>query len=158
MRLRVLALGLALAPGMALAAGADWRGHVNSRFGVSVEYPSVFTKRDPPPENGDGEVFRTTSGDASLRVYGSYNVDSLSAVKLMGSYQEAGTIYSYSKATRSWFVLSSAKGGKISYVRCALGGSDVVGCFELEYPASASAQWSSMVDRVSRSLRVGGAD
>lgn len=157
MRIRLVLL-LALTPAMALAAGADWRSYVNSRFGVLVEYPALFTKRDPPPENGDGQVFRTASGDASLRVYGSYNVDKSSAVQLMASYEQAGTAYSYAKATKTWFVLSSAKGGKISYVRCALGEPDVLGCLELEYPAAAGAQWSPVVDKVSRSLRVGGAD
>ena len=72
---------LALVPAIAFAAGADWRSYVNSRFGVLVEYPAWFTKRDPPPENGDGQVFRTASGDSSLRVYGSYNVDKSSAVR-----------------------------------------------------------------------------
>lgn len=138
----------------ACAAEATWHLYVNPRFGVGVEYPSIFSVRDPPPDNGDGQVFRTTQGDATLRVYGSYNTDNSSAAQLMQSYKAAGTKYSYSKATKDWFVLSGTKDGQISYVRCNLGGSEVVGCAELDYPATELGKWAAVVGRVSKSLRV----
>jgi hypothetical protein len=154
MRTCLVTVVLALAPCIAAAAGPSWLPYVNPRFGVVVEYPALFSRRDPPPENGDGQVFRTVGGDATLRVFGSYNGDGQSASQLMATYRTAGTTYSYSKATKTWFVLSGTKGSTITYMRCDLGSSDVVGCFELDYPASASGQWSPVVDRMSRSLRV----
>ncbi len=48
-----------------------WRTYANARFGVACEYPAVFRNRDPAPDNGDGQAFRTTGGDATLRVFGS---------------------------------------------------------------------------------------
>ena len=154
MRLCLASVGLVLVSGIALAGDAAWRVYANPRFGVAVDYPSTFTVRDPPPGNGDGQGFRTARGDATLRVFGSYNIDDASADRLMQTYRDSGTDYSYSKATRSWFVLSGTKDGKISYLRCNLGPSDIVGCAELDYPAKDAGQWSSAIERIGRSLRI----
>ncbi len=154
MRTCLVTVILALAPCIAAAAGPSWLRYVNPRFGVAVDYPALFGKRDPPPENGDGQMFRTVGGDATLRVFGGYNVDGQSASQLMAIDRTAGTTYSYTKATNTWFVLLGTKGSMITYMRCDLGSSGVVGCFELDYPASASGQWSPVVNRISRSLRL----
>lgn len=143
-----------LGTGAVFAAADPWRAYLNPRFGVAVEYPSAFTVRDPPPDNGDGQGFRTADGSAKLLMFGSYNIDHETSAQLMQERKAAGTRYSYSKATRSWFVLSGTKGSDITYLRCNLGAADVVGCAELDYPASDAARWAAAVGRISASLRV----
>lgn len=56
------------------AADVGWLTYANPRFGVAVDYPPAFSLRDPPPDNGDGQTFRTPRGDAVLLVFGSYNI------------------------------------------------------------------------------------
>jgi hypothetical protein len=134
--------------------GADWRTYANARFGVSVDYPDVFSVRDPESANGDGQVFRTPDGETKLAVYGSYNVNQQSASELLQAYRTNGVNYTYSTAARDWFVLSGKKAGTIGYMRCNLGPADIVGCFDIEYPAQEAAKWAPVVERLSRSLRV----
>jgi hypothetical protein len=134
-----------------------WRTYVNARFGVSVEYPDALSVRDPEPENGDGQRFRTPDGAASLKVYGSYNVERQSVGELLQAYKAEGVNYVYSAAGRNWFVLSGKKAGTIGYMRCNLGREDVVGCFHLEYPQADAAKWAPIVERMSRSLRLSAA-
>lgn len=152
---RVVILAV-LAAGAAHAQDLDtgWRTYVNARFGVSVDYPDMFSVRDPEPDNGDGQAFRTPDGGAKLTVYGSYNVNRQSARELMQAYKTDGVNYTYSTATTNWFVLSGKKAGKIGYMRCNLGPSDVVGCFDIEYPEQQAVKWAPIVERLGRSLKV----
>jgi len=154
-RLIVAAAALA-ASGSARAQDLDtgWRTYVNARFGVAVEYPDVFSVRDPEPANGDGQVFHTPGGEAKLTVYGSYNANRKSPGELLEAYKTAGVEYSYATATRGWFVLSGVRAGTIGYMRCNLAPSDVVGCFDIEYPASQARTWAPVVERLGRSLRL----
>ena len=156
MRRLVLAAAALAASGFAWAQDFDsgWRTYVNARFGVAVEYPDVFSVRDPEPANGDGQVFHTPDGEAKLTVYGSYNANQKSPGDLLEAYKAPGVDYSYATATRNRFVLSGVKAGTIAYLRCNLGPSDVVGCFDIEYPASQSRRWAPVVERLGRSLRL----
>jgi hypothetical protein len=131
-----------------------WRTYVNARFGVATDYPELFSVRDPEPANGDGQSFRTPDGRAKLTVYGSYNVNRQSASELLQAYKAEGVNYTYATATANWFVLSGRKADAIGYLRCNLGPADVVGCFDIEYPAAEAARWAPVVERLSRSLRV----
>jgi hypothetical protein len=69
--------------GTSLAASTGWLTYVNPRFGVAVDYPVAFSRRDPPPANGDGQTFRTPGGDAVLVVFGSYNINGETPAQLM---------------------------------------------------------------------------
>ena len=134
---------------------ADWRAYTNARFGVAVEYPDVFSVRSAEPDNGDGQSFATADGRAKLTVYGSYNADGRTPAQLLEAYKTEGVDYSYAQTGRGWFVLSGTKGDTIGYMRCNLGPrADVVGCFDIEYPAAEAARWAPVVERLGRSLRV----
>lgn len=142
-----------------LAAGAapaeEWRTYRNPRFGVAVDYPDSFSVLDRPPENGDGQVFRTPDGRASLTVSGQYNVLGETPREMMESRQEPGTRYTVAQAGPRDYTLSGAKAGRISYVRCRLSDRDrdTVGCFEIAYPAEDARSWDAAVGRLARSLR-----
>jgi hypothetical protein len=151
------ALFFLLSSGCAMAAETSWRTYVNPRFGVAVDYPPFFTREDPPPDNGDGQTFRTQRGEAVLKVFGSYNVDNEKSDRLMAAQKRSDVAYTYERAAKTWFVLSGTRNGQISYTRCNLGGdgSDVLGCLELEYPSTDAAHWNDVVVRLAESLRFG---
>lgn len=153
---RALIVSAMLATSAAHAQDFDtgWRTYVNARFGVSVDYPDVFSQRETEPENGDGQAFHTPDNRAKLKVYGSYNVNRQSPGDLLQAYKVGGVNYTYATASRSWFVLSGKKAGTIGYMRCNLGPSDVVGCFDIEYPEQDAAKWAPVVERLGRSLKV----
>jgi hypothetical protein len=138
----------------AQALDTGWRTYANARFGVTVEYPDVFSVRDPRPVDGDGQAFHTSRGEAKLTVYGSLNANQKSPGELMQDYKTAEVDYSYATAGRNWFVLSGVKAGTIGYLRCKLGPLDIVGCFDIEYPASQAKRWAPVVERLGRSLRL----
>ena len=152
---RQAALFFLLSSGWAMAAEASWRTYINPRFGVAVDYPPIFTREDPPPDNGDGQTFRTQRGEAILKVFGSYNVDNEKSDQLMASQKRRDVAYTYERAAKTWFVLSGTRNGQISYTRCNLRGnrSDVLGCIKLEYPSTDAAQWHDVVVRLAESLR-----
>lgn len=146
----------AAASAEAVAQGGGMRTYVNERFGVAVDYPDILEVRDPPPANGDGQTFWTRDGRARLSVFGFLNADRETPRQLMEARRQPGTDYSYAQAARGWFVLSGTRRGRISYLRCLIGGkgADVVGCLDLEYPAAEAAAWHTAIGRMSRSLRL----
>jgi hypothetical protein len=154
-RRRQAALFFLLSSGWVMAAEESWRTYVNARFGVAVDYPPIFTREDWPPDNGDGQTFRTQRGEAVLKVFGSYNVDNEKSDRLMAAQKRRDVAYTYERAAKTWFVLSGRRNGQISYMRCNLDGnrSDVLGCIELEYPSRDAAQWRNVVVRLAESLR-----
>lgn len=152
---RQAALFFFLSSGWAIAAEASWRTYVNARFGVAVDYPPIFAREDRPPDNSDGQTFRTQRGDAVLKVFGSYNIDNQKPDGLMAAQKRRDVAYTYERAAKTWFALSGTRNGQISYTRCNLAGdrSDVLGCIELEYPSRDAAQWHDVVMRLAESIR-----
>jgi hypothetical protein len=152
---RQAALFFLLSYGWAMAAEASWRTYENSRFGVAIDYPPIFTREDPPPDNSDGQTFRTQRGEAVLKVFGSYNLDNEKSDRLMAAQKRRDVAYTYERAAKTWFVLSGTRNGQISYTRCNLAAnrSDVLGCIELEYPSTDAAQWHDVVVRLAESIR-----
>ena len=146
---------VALVAVLPAAAEEGWTTYVNDRFGTVVEYPDIFDHLDRPPENGDGQTFRTRDGSARLSAYGFYNVEEEAMRQLMLRQKQQGVAYTYSAATRDSFALSGTKGGRVLYTRCIMSAqsSDTVNCVELEYPESEIRRWDGIVTRVSRSLR-----
>lgn len=135
-------------------ARAGWLTYANERFGTTADYPDIFSRRNRPPENGDGQGFRTEDGRAELRVYGSFNVENQTPRELMIANREPGVAYSYAAATARGFAQSGTRGSRIVYQRCALS-DDILGCVVLTYPQDEKAEWDVIVTRVSGSLRFG---
>ena len=154
LRARLVAL-LAILATLPAAAEEVWKTYVNDRFGTVVEYPDIFADLDRPPDNSDGQTFRTGDRSARLAAYGFYNVEEETMRQLMLRQKQDGVSYSYSAATRGAFTLSGTRAGRVFYTRCIVSAqsSDTVNCVELEYPESEVRRWDAIVARVSRSLR-----
>jgi hypothetical protein len=131
-----------------------WATYANPRFGTTVDYPAdIFPQRDPPPENGDGQAFRSRDGHARLLVWGSFNAreDTPEATCSSSSSRAASPI------GRSRGATSRCQGcnGDIFYQRCNFPAKrdGVVDCFETTYPATDKATMDRVVTRLSRSVR-----
>lgn len=146
--LLVVALSMIALP----AKADDWLHYANPRFGVSCDYPALFSRRDPPPDNGDGQAFRTADGSATLRVFGFYNVDNATAAAMLAERQSQGGRIAYKMSRVDRFAFSGVRGTTEVYTRCNLGSGEVVGCVEISYPVGGTMQ--AAVTRISQSLRV----
>lgn len=155
----IIAAGLAvvLAAGGTAAAQDRWATYHNARFGTTADYPAdVFTVRAPPPANGDGQTFRTADGRAELLIYGTHNVEDDTPRSYVAKYHN-GPEVTYKRVTRSFFVVSGVRDGKIFYSRCNFPAEadGIIDCLALRYPADDKAAWDAIVTRISRSLRSG---
>lgn len=143
------------------AAQTRWATYANARFGTTADYPAdLFTRRDPPPENGDGVSLHTADGRATLVVFGHYNVENDTPASYFDRVVAKDGI-AYKHITASSYIASGQRGGDIFYQRCNFRPGDraTVDCFELTYPAREKKAWDKIVARIGKSLRAGkGAD
>ena len=149
---------LAVATGTA-AAQQRWTTYANPRFGTTIDYPAdLFARPDPPPENGDGQAFRSRDGRARLAVWGAYNAGHDSPQQYVAQIVEPEGGITYRQITARHFVVSGLRKGDIFYQRCnfAAPPGDVIDCFEATYPPADKAAMDAVVARLSRSLRSGG--
>lgn len=136
-----------------------WTTYSNPRFGTAADYPaSLFTQRAPPPENGDGQTFRTADGRAQLSIYGAYNVSADTPQSYLDNYFDfQGAVVGLKRATARFYVVSGTRDKNLFYERCNFPPrhDDVIDCLTITYPAADKAAWDAVVARVSRSLRNG---
>jgi hypothetical protein len=135
-----------------------WTTYANPRFGTTIDYPAdLFVARDPPPDNGDGQAFRSRNGRIHLAVWGRYNVDGNSPQQYVDDYVEKDGGITYRQITARHFIVSGLRNGDIFYQRCnfAAPPGDVVDCFKTTYPAADKAAMDAVVARLSQSLRSG---
>jgi serine/threonine-protein kinase len=164
MRRREVIAGLAVAAGfawsiLALAAPADaegWRTYNNERFGATAEVPADW-RAGRPPENGDGLVFTSPDGQASIAVYGSLHIwDTIDeAVAIFETPSDGETIKYKHHGPRS-IVISGTRGDRIFYAKSLLSCRDNVwDHVRIEYPAARKSAFDALVMYVARSLRSG---
>jgi len=141
------------------AAQERWATYANPRFGTTVDYPAdLFPQRDPPPENGDGQAFRSRDGRTRLALWGSYNAGDDTPESYVRKFIEPEGGVTYRQVTRRYFAVSGLRHGEIFYQRCnfSTAPDDVVDCFRMTYPATEKAAIDRIVARLARSLRNGG--
>ncbi len=136
-----------------------WATYKNARFGTTADYPAhLFTLRDPPPENADGQGFRTADGRAQLLIYGAHNAEADTPQSYVEKYVDLeGAIVSLKRVTARFYVLSGTRDSNIFYDRCNFPAQreGVIDCLTITYPAADKAAWDATVTRLSRSLRSG---
>jgi hypothetical protein len=143
------------APPVSAAASEGWTAYANARFGTAIEYPAgIFSTREPPPENGDGQAFRSADGRARLLVYGANNVENDTPQSYVDKYVDPKGV-SFRRVTRDFFAVSGVREGAIFYQRCnfAPPPGDTIHCFMVTYPSDRKATWNPIVGRLSRTLR-----
>lgn len=157
-RLRIVtAILLACAFSNVGAANERWATYANPRFGTTADYPAgLFTVLDPPPENGDGQGFRTADGRAKLSIYGAWNVQRDTPQTYVTNYVDmTGASVTYKRVTDRFYVISGKREGNIFYDRCnfSTDPEGIINCFSINYPEHEKAAWERIVSRLSSSLR-----
>lgn len=138
------------------AAQEKWATYMNPRFGTTLDYPAnIFTVRDPPPENGDGQSFWSSDGHARLLIYGAYNAEGDTPQRYLERHADEGV--SYRRATAHYYVASGTRKDQLFYERCNFheGKNDIIDCFTVTYPAGEKVAWDPIITRLSKSLHAG---
>ncbi|HEY2135672.1 MAG TPA: hypothetical protein VGH49_07275 [Xanthobacteraceae bacterium] len=155
---RVLAVAVAALVGLAAAADAaqQYRIYSNARFGTNADVPADW-KPDPPPENGDGLIFRSPDGSASVTVSGSLHVfDTIGEAMEIYEAPASGEAITYRHREPRLLVVSGMRGDTIFYAKHILSCRDQVwNNLHIEYPASQKAAYDAMVTHIARSLHSG---
>lgn len=153
-----IAIGV-YASSTAMWAQERWATYANPRFGTTADYPAdLFTLRDPPPENGDGQSFRTADGRARLSIYGAHNADGDTPQSYVDKYVDLqGAVVSLKRVTARFYVVSGTRERSIFYERCNFPSvaDGIVDCLTVTYPPQEKTAWDPVVTRLSRSLRAG---
>jgi hypothetical protein len=130
--------------------------YVNERFGTVCTFPDeIFSDRQPEPENGDGQVWRSADG-ASLICSGILNIDDetpKSFVATEKASKEPGYKVTYSKTGKDWAVLSGTKGEAIFYERRLFGKDGVIRTVWIDYPPALKSKYDPLVGPIAGSLK-----
>ena len=137
----------ALAASPACAEG--WTRYCNARFGQCADIPATY-RSDPPPENGDGLVFRDGAG-MSITVSAMYNALNDSVASQRQSNIELEAAPTYQAQGSNWFVISGVKGDNIFYLKSFVTKSTISDLW-IEYPAARKADYDAVVARVVKSF------
>ena len=137
------------------SAGAEWHTYCNERFGQCADIPPNF-ESDPPPENGDGLIYRDASG-MSVTVSAHYNIESSSLGDERDELLKEKAPPAYQAAGRDWFVVSGNEGDKTYYIR-AIVTPGVVATLWIEYPSGQKERYDPLISRISRSFKLLPAD
>lgn len=131
----------------------------NARYGTTAEYPArLFTVRDVPPANGDGQGFRTEDGRTTLLIYGTRNAENDTPASYLAKYVDLeGVDVSYRRVTDRFYVVSGRRGENVFYERCNFPSAPlgVIDCIGIAYPADEKETWDPIVARLGASLRAG---
>ncbi|HEY5125316.1 MAG TPA: hypothetical protein VIK14_16415 [Ignavibacteria bacterium] len=128
--------------------------YANPRFGFSMSYPSNFTK-DRPPDNGDGQIFRSPDRKFMLLGSGSYYPSALDK-SIDEIYNESIPNYdqvTYKVLESDWFVISGYDKGKIFYTKSFLRNGTLYTIL-MEYPESEKDKYDDLVNKLSKSFKV----
>jgi serine/threonine-protein kinase len=143
----------------AATAAPRYRTYVNERFGTRADVPADW-KSDPPPENGDGLLFRSPDGRASITVAGGLHVwDTIDEAMQIYEEPKKGDTITYRHRERRALVVSGTRGDIIFYEKHVLScGDQIWNNVYIAYPATEKAAYDALVTRVARSLRPGPAE
>ncbi len=130
------------------AASQKWNSYVNARFGYSIDYPNIFTKRIES-ENGDGVWLEAK--DARLTLSGGYNVLMQDGADMLGAHNLDGLINGESDS--GWFRIIRKKGSQIIHEYGVLN-DDMWASFTLTYPDTKN--FNSVIKKMERTLKLNG--
>ena len=157
MRPFLLAALLLLFFGPALAQ--DWERYENARFGYAIDIPADFGG-EGESQSGDGQVFRSETGTASLHVWGGHVLEGKfeDAMQAAIDYaSEDGWRLGEQVVTPSWASYSGTRNGLMLHAHViALCGGSQFAAFALEYPERQLREMDGVAERLTASLAATG--
>jgi hypothetical protein len=154
-------LALFAPPAASAAQSQHWKQYRNERYGMRIEYPSAMFKPERPPENGDGMIFKTEDGRATLRVSGGFNVleRSVAQMRAEAIQSRAATRLRANKITAKGFDLDGSSNEGDFHLRVFLSnGANVIDTLEITYPPESQARFRPIARRIVKSFRSGKSD
>lgn len=150
-----------IAPSKAPAA-TSYKLLTNSRFGFSIEYPSMITVINHA-QNGAGSSLTTPDGSVSMQVYGDHMAEFGTTPSLTELYEEyknrASYNIGYQVKKNNWFVLSGELGSTIYYEKHFLKSDGTHNWFLIAYPKSREKEFDPIIGHLVDTFRTGkGAD
>jgi hypothetical protein len=158
--LAIAAFALFVSPALA----EDWKTYENPRFGFTVDVPADGWKELPPPENGDGQTWRSNNDRANILAWGSYVLDDFAtdaASRVAADKDKGWTITAdmgwnmdLKEGPEGWHVYSATLDGRMIEQKAivACGGSVAV-YVRLEYFESDIGDILPMSDTLISSLK-----
>jgi hypothetical protein len=136
---------------LARAKAHAWAAFRNARFGFSLAYPTdLFV--DGPSRTGEGTVFRTRDGRASLTISAVISASTLAAHRrslMEGAYR--GAVFDYTPQRAYWFVLSGTLADSIFYQRVTVScDRRAVHAWKLVYPVAERDLFDAIVEEIHR--------
>ncbi|HEV7277315.1 MAG TPA: hypothetical protein VGN80_13600 [Devosiaceae bacterium] len=154
--LLVLLSCLLVAPALAATHSETYE---NSRFGYVIGVPAGFLG-EGESQSGDGQVFRSESGTASLHVWGGHILDGSfeDAMQAAIDYaSEDGWRLGEQIVTPSWASYAGTRNGLMLHARViALCGGSQFAAFALEYPERDLRSMDAVAERLAASLAATG--
>ena len=132
--------------------GAAYAMYCNVRFGFTVQYPRSC-KKDPPPENGDGQIFRAADG-FEMVASGRWNASDDTVASLIAIVKTDFDHITYKSIGRNRFVLSGIKGSTIVYEKMFVG-KETIYTLKITYPVTRKAKYGKIVAHISSSFKPG---
>lgn len=133
-------------------SSAEYLSYTNSRYGYSIQYPGNMTVISES-DNGDGAVFESADGTASLVVSGLNNVNDETPESV---YNKELSYFSkepeYKQLMKDSFVISWVENGNIIY-KCCVVGNGSMNTFILKYPADQKAEYERVTEKVYSSFK-----
>lgn len=140
-------------------AATHWISYENTRFGYVVEVPPGF-EGEGESQSGDGQVFRSASGTASLHVWGGHVAEGSFEDAMQAAIDYAGEDgwrLGEQVVTPSWASYSGTRNGLMLHARVvALCGGSQFAAFALEYPERELRQMAAVSERLVGSLAATG--
>ena len=133
--------------------------YCNARFGYCLDYPN-FLNPQPESQNGDGRIFINKKGEEVLRVFGRLNLDAEGeTISMEKQYKtdildntNKNSVITYKKLSKTYFVLSGYRNGKIFYQKTILK-NDAFAFAILEYPKYEQEIYSKVSTQIFKSFK-----
>lgn len=147
---------LLVAPALAATHSETYE---NTRFGYVIAVPPGFYG-EGESQSGDGQVFRSESGTASLHVWGGHVLDGSFEAAMQAAIDyasEDGWRLGEQAVTPSWAGYSGTRNGLMLYARViALCGGRQFAAFALEFPERDLRRMDAVVEQLTTSLAASG--
>ncbi|MGO4523206.1 hypothetical protein AB4076_21525 [Dyella sp. 2RAF44] len=139
------------------AANSGTGRYQNVRFGYVVEYPSPLLLAGNEADNGDGLKFAPEMGDADIRVWGEYNVNSDSPAAILkadltNDCASGKATYQVSKPNLVAYSCLTPQ-GRVVYAKAIIRG-DTLATVRFDYAPSEQQTWAPVIKQMADTLRL----
>jgi len=132
----------------------SYDNYTNLRFGFTALYPASFSAQ-PPPADGQGQAWVSPDGQASLRVYGTNNINGDSPAQDEAAVA-ASMVVTYHRINGDTVTVSGYQdhGKTIVYQRDFVGRGSIDTLYWM-YPASEQAEWNAAITQTADRFQPG---